>query len=350
MPRLVDVVTSPPREQLEQSEAAAYAWDTFAGQRDDLNRLMPIFENVGVRTRRICRPLAWYREDHDLGERTAVYTHEATALCTRAARELLERQNLHPGQIDRVIFVNTTGLATPSIDARLINILGLPRNVKRTPMWGLGCAGGVAALAHARDHLVGHPHERVLLFAAELCSLTLLRDDASTANVVATALFADGAAAALISGDETGDGGYDLLDSRSTLYPDSLHMMGWHVVSKGLQVVFDRRIPNVVDAHGAAELDGFLAENQLTRPDVDEYLYHPGGPRVLSAYANAYGLDMERFAWSSQVLRHWGNMSSVTILYVLEHYRRSHPPGRGGYGVVSALGPGFSSETLLLAL
>jgi alkylresorcinol/alkylpyrone synthase len=311
---------------------------------------MPVFESVGIRTRRICQPLTWYRKEHDLGERNAIYTEEATSLCTRAGQELFERCGVRAEQIDRIIYVNTTGLATPSIDARLINTLRLRRDVRRTPIWGLGCAGGAAALAHARDHLVGHPRERVLLFAAEMCSLTLLRDDASNGNVVATALFADGAAAALISGDETGDGGYPILHSRSTLYPDSLRMMGWHVVSKGLQVVFDRRIPKLVDAHAAAELDSFLSDYQLTRQDVTEYLYHPGGPKVLAAYATAYGLSPGRFRWSYEVLRHFGNMSSVTLLYVLERYRRAHPPGRQGYAVCSALGPGFSSELLLLGL
>jgi alkylresorcinol/alkylpyrone synthase len=271
-------------------------------------------------------------------------------LCARAGQAVLDAHGLAPDAIDRVIYVNTTGIATPSIDARLINVLGLRRNIRRTPVWGLGCAGGVAGLGVAYDHLVGHPRERVLLFCAEMCSLTLLRDDATVANVVATALFADGAAVALLAGDQVADDGYDLLASRSFLYPDSLDVMGWNVVSRGLQVVFDRRIPQIVACHARAELEALLGANGLTRDDVCEYLFHPGGPKVLASYAEAFGLPLDRFCWSRQVLRDFGNMSSVTVLYVLERYLRAHRPGRGGYGVISALGPGFSSESLLMRL
>ncbi|MBK6848068.1 MAG: hypothetical protein IPG96_11225 [Proteobacteria bacterium] len=349
-PRLVDVVSAPPEHVVPQAVAAAFARQTFAGRLPQLERLMPIFEHAGIETRRTCQPLDWYQRDHSLAETSAAYIEAATTLCARATRALLERQGLAPDAIDRVIYVNTTGLATPSIDARLINLLGLRANVRRTPIWGLGCAGGVAGLSHAYQHVVGHPRERVLLCCAELCSLTLLRDDATTSNVVATALFADGAGAALISGAETGDRGYELIDSRSTLYPDSLHVMGWNVVSHGLQVVFDRRIPQIVARHACAELDAFLGAHELTRADVTEYLFHPGGPKVLAAYAAAYGVALERFAWSRAVLREFGNMSSVTVLYVLERYLRSQPPGRGGLAVLSALGPGFSSESLLMRL
>ena len=350
MPRLVDVVVAPPEHVVPQAVAAAFARRTFASQIPHLERLMPIFDNAGIETRRTCKPVGWYQDDHSLAETSAAYIEAATTLCARAGRELIERQGLAPHQIDRVIYVNTTGLATPSIDARLINLLGLRANVRRTPIWGLGCAGGVAGLSHAYHHVVGHPRERVLLCCAEMCSLTLLRDDATISNVVATALFADGAAAALISGDDTTDRGYELVDSRSTLYPDSLHVMGWNVVSRGLQVVFDRRIPQIVDRHARGELDAFLAAHALTRADVTEYLFHPGGPKVLAAYAAAYGVELERFSWSRQILREFGNMSSTTALYVLERYMKAHPPGRGGRAVISTLGPGFSSESVLMNL
>lgn len=309
---------------------------------------MPVFENSGIKTRRICRDVGWYQQSHTLGESSEAYIEAATSLCTRACRDALEQASLGPTDIDRIIYVNTTGLATPSIDARLANILGLRRNVRRTPIWGLGCAGGAAGLSHAFEHLRGHPEERVLLVAAEMCSLTLLRDDTSTSNMVASALFADGAAAAILSGDEVGGDGYELIASKSTLYPDSLGVMGWNVVSQGLQVVFDRSIPQIVKSHAKRELDLFLCENGMTADDVQEYLYHPGGPKVLNAYAEAYGLDESRFEWSRATLREYGNMSSVTVLYVLERYMSANPPRHRGHGVISALGPGFSSEMLLM--
>jgi alkylresorcinol/alkylpyrone synthase len=350
MPRLVDIVSAPPEYVVPQPVAAAFARETFGGTIPHLERLMPIFENAGIETRHICQPVEWYQHSHSLAESSAVYIDAATSLCARAGRAILERAGLTPCAIDRIIYINTTGIATPSIDARLTNILGLRQDVRRTPIWGLGCAGGVAGLSHAYDHLVGHPRERVLLVAAEMCSLTLLRDDPSSSNLVATALFGDGAAAALLCGDEVEDRGYPLVASRSTLYPDSLGVMGWNVMSHGLQVVFDRSIPRIVRCHARAELDAFLGAQGLERDAIDEFLFHPGGPKVLGAYAEAYGVDLDRFCWSRGTLREFGNMSSVTVLYVLERYMAEHPPGRGGHAVVSALGPGFASESLLMQL
>lgn len=350
MPHLVDIVIAPPPYVVEQAQATAFARSHFGDALPNIDRLLPLFANTGIKTRRISQPHQWYLVEHDLGERNRAYIENATALCATAGRELLERRGLTPGDIDRIYYINTTGIATPSIDARLINLLGLDRHIRRTPIWGLGCAGGVAGLSVAAHDLVGHPRARALVFAAELCSLTFLRDDCSSSNLVATALFADGAAVALLSGNETGDEGYPVVGSRSTLFPDSLDVMGWSVVSRGLQVVFDQRIPAIIRDHAAAELDGLLEAYHLTRENVLEFLYHPGGPKVLQAYADAYGLSTDRFAWSRGVLTDFGNMSSVTVMYVLAQYMAAHAPGRGGHGVVSALGPGFSSEAFLLEL
>ncbi len=350
MPLLVDVVAEPPPFAVEQARAATFARLRFGRSVPHLERLMPIFANAGIVTRSLCRPPEWYERDHPLDERNAAYIEAATEMCASAARTLLARRGLGPSDIDRIVYVNTTGLATPSIDARLVNVLGLPRHVRRTPVWGLGCAGGVAGLSLAFHDLLGHPRERVLVFAAEMCTLTFLSDDHSTSNLVATALFSDGAAVALLAGDETGDEGYQLLETRSTLYPDSLEIMGWNVLARGLQVVFSQRIPTIIAEHAADDLDALLATRGLDRSSVQEFLYHPGGPKVLHSYAEAYGMSDERFHRSRQVLADHGNMSSVTVLYVLAHYMAEHRPGRPGFGVVSALGPGFSSESVLMKL
>jgi alkylresorcinol/alkylpyrone synthase len=350
MPRLVDVAIAPPEHRVDQALAVDFARTTFGAAFKDLERLLPLFTHAGVATRHFCVPPEWFEREHSFAEKNAVYLEVAPRLCEQAARELFARTGLAPADVDRVLFVNTTGLATPSLDARLINLLGLRREVQRTPLWGLGCAGGAAGLAHAFHHLVGHPRQRVLLFAAELCSLTFLRGDTSKSNLVATALFSDGAAAALLSGDETGDPGFELVDARSVLYPDSLDVMGWHVVEAGLQVVFNRRIPAIVEQHGAAELDALLARSSLARDALAEHLIHPGGQKVLEAYARAYGLPLTAFGYSASVLRDFGNMSSVTVLYVLERYLRAHRPGRAGHALITALGPGFSSESLLMRL
>lgn len=350
MPQLTDVVTASPPYSVDQSTAEEFARTAFAGRLPQLDRLMPIFANTGIRSRRLCQPIDWYRSPQGLDEKNEAYIDSATSLCASAARTLLERNALSPLDIDRVYYINTTGLATPSIDARLINILGLNREVRRIPIWGLGCAGGVAGLSLAAADLRGRPRERALVFAAEMCTLTFMADDHSRSNLVATALFADGAAVALVSGDDTGEAGYPIGTSRSMLFPDSLNVMGWSVVSHGLQVVFDQRIPAIIREHAASELDALLRSAGLTRDDITEFLYHPGGPKVLQAYADAYHADGERFHWSRDVFRDFGNMSSVTVLFVLERYLAAHPPGRGGHAVVSALGPGFSSEAFVLGL
>jgi len=350
MPRLVAVATAPPPHAVPQEQAAAFARQFFAGRLPGVERLLPVFANAGIATRRFVKPPAWFGRPHAFGEKNRDYIAAATELSEQAVRALLARTALEPGDVDAVIFVNTTGLATPTIDARLAGRLGLRPDIRRTPLWGLGCAGGAAGLAHARDHALAHPDQRVLVVACELCGLTFLAEDASRSNFVATALFADGVAAALVAGDATGHEGLALLDARSHLYPDSLEVMGWNVLDGGLQVVFDRRIPRIVARNAAAELDGFLAPHGLQRDDVREFLYHPGGVRVLEAYAEAYGLQPDRFEHSRAVLRDHGNMSSVTVLYVIERYLAQHGPGRGGHGVISALGPGFASESLLVGL
>jgi alkylresorcinol/alkylpyrone synthase len=351
MPKLIDVVTAKPPYRVSQNAAADVVRGHFSGSGLDVERLLQVFGNAGIETRYFCAPPTWLQQPHTLAEKNARYIDAATELCATAGRELLARRDLDPEAIDNIIYVNTTGLATPSIDARLINVLGLRRTVTRTPIWGLGCAGGVSGLSHAIRYLLGHPEGRVLLFAAEMCSLTFLPDDFSLSNFVATALFADGAAVALLSGDDTVEPGYPLLASRSVLYPDSLHLMGWNVVERGLQVVFDQRIPDIILAHGAAELASLLHDNSTSRDDVAEYFYHPGGPKVLAAYAQAYGIEPSAFRWSRDILRECGNMSSATILYVLERYLRAHGPRASrARAVISALGPGFSSESVIMGL
>ena len=349
MSQLVDVVTASPPFVVDQAYATEFARTRFASM-PHIDRLMPLFANTGIKTRRVCRPPEWYGEPHGLDEKNAAYIESATELCAAAGRELLTRHGLSPQDIDRVYYINTTGLATPSIDARLINVLGINRQARRTPIWGLGCAGGVSGLSLAANDLAGRPRERALVFASEMCSLTFMADDFSKSNLVATALFADGAAVALVSGDETGDKGLPILGTRSMLFPDSLDVMGWSVVSRGLQVVFDQRIPDIIREHAAAELDALLQANGMVREDITEFLYHPGGPKVVQAYADAYGMDVERFHWSREVFQDFGNMSSVTVLFVLARYLAAHPPGRGGRAVVSALGPGFSSEAFVMGL
>lgn len=348
MPRLVSVATAVPAHRIGQSVAAAFARAKFAAALPDVERLMPVFTHAGIDTRYFAVPAEWFLEQHDLAERSSIYASEATRLSQQAATAAMEQAGLAPAAIDYVIYVNTTGLATPSIDARLINRLGLRPDVRRTPIWGLGCAGGVAGLSHAYHYALAHPGARILVVAAELCGLTFLPDDMSTANLVATALFADGVAAAIVSGDEHVGPGLEILGTRSRLYPDSLDVMGWTVLQEGLQVVFAQRIPDIVRETAAAEIGDFLAAHGYSIADVDAFLLHPGGTKVLAAYAQALGLAADRLDLSRGVLRDYGNMSSATALFVIERHLQEHGIAQGGLGLVSALGPGFSAESLLL--
>lgn len=350
MPRLVAVGSALPEHRISQADAARFAGELFRGRLPRLDQLLAVFENSGIDQRYFVQPLDWFRGEHGLAEKNRTYIEAATQLSARSALACLEQAGKTISDVDCVLYVNTTGIATPSIDARLINVLGLSHHVRRVPIWGLGCAGGAAGLSHAYHHALGHPKDCILLIATELCGLTFLADDFSKSNLVATALFADGSAAALVVGDEVDVSGHEIVATRSTLYPDSLDVMGWNVLSHGLQVVFDRRIPDLIHANGAAEREEFLASCGVTTSDVKQHLYHPGGAKVLAAYQDVYGLDPSDFRYSHETLRQFGNMSSCTVLHVIEQYLRDAPTDPDGYALISALGPGFSSESLLMEL
>ena len=348
MPYINAIETIVPEHRVDQDTAREFAGRHYGARVPDIDRLLTVFDNAGISTRYFSTPLDWFGAPHSLSERNRLYINNATELCCRAAAGLLKRESLEPSQIDYLIYVNTTGLATPSIDARIINRLRLRSNVRRTPIWGLGCAGGAAGLSHAYHHALGHPGERVLVVAAELCGLTFLADDFSKSNLVASALFAEGAAAVLVTGDNVSEGGVEIIDSRSTFYPDSLDVMGWNVVDRGLQVVFARQIPRIVSDNAREDFEAFLSDNGLSLDDISAFLLHPGGTKVLEAYQRALGLNGDSLSTSRTVLREFGNMSSVTVLFVLERYLFGTGQTKSGNLLVSALGPGFCSETLLL--
>lgn len=350
MPRIREVTTTVPKYRIDQQTAREFARDLFSQSALDIDRLLPLFENAGIETRYFSAPPAWFRTPHSLAEKNEIYVEAATDLAAAAARDLFDRIRVGPRDIDYIIYVNTTGLATPSIDARLVNVLGLRTDVRRTPVWGLGCAGGAAGLSHAYHHLLGHPDQRVLLIATELCGLTFLADDHSRSNLVATALFGEGTAAVLVNGDEIEEPGLKILGTGSRFYPDSLDVMGWSIVSTGLQVVFARRIPDIVEKNAADDFRAFLAQYELDISDIDRFLIHPGGTKVIEAYRSALNLTNGHLDLPREVLREYGNMSSVTVLFVLEKYLRKYGFDNGGHGLVSALGPGFCSESLLLEL
>lgn len=350
MPKIVAIASAVPEFKVDQANASEFARHHFKGRLRDLSRLLPIFTNTGIRTRYFSRPVEWMIQPHSFEERNKAYIQCATDLSAKAALKLIEQNEMSPEDFDYIIYVNTTGLSTPSIDARLINRLDLRRDIHRTPVWGLGCAGGTAGLSHAYRYLLGHPEGKVLLIATELCGLTFLADDYSKSNLVATALFSEGSAAVLLVGDRVSSNGMEIIGTKSTFYPDSLDVMGWNVVSKGLQVIFAQRIPDIVEEYAAEDIDDFLTTHDLSLKDISAFLFHPGGTKVLRAYETALGLTDHELSLSWDILSDYGNISSATVLFVLERYMKQNKQSNGGYGLIAALGPGFCSESMLIKL
>ncbi len=288
-------------------------------------------------------PIDWYMQPHGWMERSALFRENAVELLCRATMACLERARLGLGDIDAVVAVSTTGVATPSLDALVIERLNLPRRVRRLPVFGLGCAGGVIGLSRAVDLARAHPGSRVLYLVVELCALTFRHGDNSKSNVVAAALFGDGAAAALISTE--GDGPiFGAAGEHS--FPDSLEVMGWRVKEDGLGVLFSRDIPALIRNEFQPCLDAFLADNDLAPTDLAGTICHPGGAKVIDALEESFGLAPGAMTLAREVLRDYGNMSAATVLFVLERTLARRRPGRY---LMSALGPGFSAGFQLLA-
>lgn len=349
MPVLAALSTAVPPHRIGQAEARAVAADVFGPHRPDTQRLLAVFDNAGVAHRSFCVPLDWFGQPHTFRQKNDLYIEWSTRLGTRVAEDCLRQAGLQARQVDQILFVSTTGLATPSIDARLLNVLGLPSGVLRTPLWGLGCAGGAAGLAHAYRAALAAPAACILLVIVELCGLTFDSEDHSKANLVATALFGDGAAGVLVAGDEAGLDGPKILAAGSTTWPDSLDVMGWSFDNAGMQVVFARAIPSIVRQRARHDVETFLQRGQLRLTDISHFAVHPGGQKVLAAYEAAFELPPEHLVHAREVLRDYGNMSSATVLFVLQRMLQG-PWSAGEWVLLTALGPGFSAEKVLLHL
>ena len=349
MPKIITVAPVVPPYKLTQTQIREFIATHFSASGLPVERLLEVFANSGIEERYFTVPIDWYRHDRAFLEKNAEYIRASSELGERASRQCLGLAGCNPEEIDYLVFVSTTGMATPSIDARLINLLNLRSSIHRTPIWGLGCAGGAAGLAHAYHYLLGHPKARVLLVAVELCGLTFQQNDFTKSNFVATALFGDGAAAVLLGGDEVEADGAEIVDTHSTFWPDSIDVMGWNFLNSGMQVVFSRSIPRIVEEKAKANFDEFLERHSLKLTDIDHFILHPGGTKVIEAYESSLNLTNGKLDICRDMLRRYGNMSSVSVLFVLaEHLKRYK--GSGETGLVSALGPGFCAENLLVRL
>jgi alkylresorcinol/alkylpyrone synthase len=352
MPQIAAIATAVPPHVLRQEQAREFAASYFRDRRRDVSRLLPVFDHAGIETRYISMPPEWFLTPHTFSEKNDRYIEESTRLGADVLRSCSEQSRIGLEQITHLIYVSTTGLATPSIDSRLLNVLGLSPNVVRTPVWGLGCAGGAAGLALAHRLALGDPDAVIALVCVELCSLTFHFEDFSKSNFIATALFGDGAAGVLVVGDRRAlsrpSSGPKIHAVGTTTWPDSLDVMGWNFDAVGMQVVFSQAIPQVVREKVHGNTFEFLAKEGLGFADIGHWVVHPGGAKVIEAYEAALPLPPCAMTHSRGVLQEFGNMSSPTVLFVFERLLRLSPPSAGDWGLLSALGPGFSSDNLLL--
>ncbi len=345
-----------PEHRYPQAEITASFTDTMLQGKVDRRVVERFHRNAGVDTRHTALPLEAYGELRDFGESNDAFIKEGTALGARAVVDALKAADLAPSDVDLIISATVTGIAVPSLDARVAAVIGLRPDVKRMPLVGLGCVAGAAGVARLHDYLLGHPDEVAVLMSVELCSLTLQRDDVSIPNLVGSGLFGDGAAAVVAAGSRRAaqllqpEGGVrlEVLDSRSHLYPDSERTMGWDVGAGGLKIVLDAAVPDLVRHYVGDDVDAFLASHAMTRDDLEFFVAHPGGPKVLEAMQDTLGVEREALAVTWDSLAKIGNLSSASVLHVLADTLADRPPRPGSYGLMLAMGPGFCSELVLL--
>lgn len=351
------VETAVPPYIVTREEAKEVARQLFASSFRDLDRLLPVFDHAAIEKRHFCVPLEWFTTPKSFQEKNETYQKAAVELGTKAAAAALDKAQIQAQEVDAIFFVSSTGIATPSLDVPIAQALSLREDVKRMPLFGLGCAGGASGLARASDYIKAHPEDIALLIAVELCGLTFVHGDHSKSNLIGTALFSDGAAAALIIGEErianTGLNlhGPRIVGSKSQLWPNSEAVMGWDVRDEGLSVIFSRDIPSLVRREMADQVSQLLDDYQITRHELSAFIAHPGGAKVLEAYQTALSIPESWLDAAREVLSSYGNMSSPSVLFVLKKMLEQMPKTlstTAKYGILAALGPGFSCEQVLL--
>jgi alkylresorcinol/alkylpyrone synthase len=303
---------------------------------------------AGVDGRYLARPLADYYEMKTFGDFNRAWVEVADQLGGTALCRAVSQAGITRGEIGALFFVSVTGVASPSIDAILVDRLKLSPQTKRIPIFGLGCVAGAAGIARAADYVKAYPDQVAALVSVELCSLTIQREDLTIANLVSSGLFGDGAAAVLVAGDDFEQPGPEIVATRSTFYPGTQDVMGWKISEKGFEIVLSPEVPKVIREHLGPDVDALLAEHDLTRGDIGAWIMHTGGPRVMEAMQDSLGLEAADLAVSWECLRKTGNLSSASVLCVLEQFMTKKRPAEGTWSILAAMGPGFCSELLLL--
>ncbi|WP_022727027.1 type III polyketide synthase [Fodinicurvata sediminis] len=340
---LIGLGTALPQHRLLQSDAFTLARDIFENRFPDFDRFSPVFANAGIDSRPIAMPLDWYLESHGWDERNAAYVNVASQLFAQAASNALAAADITAADVDAIITVSSTGISTPTLEAQVAVELGFRPDVLRIPVFGLGCAGGLSGLSLGVQLARANPGGCILVVAVELCTLSFRKDTLTKANIVATALFSDGAAAAVLT-EARPDDRHIVGSGCHYTWPETLHIMGWDVTSEGLEVVFDRDIPSFVRNQFSYVLHNSLDRLSLTRQDIARFGFHPGGMKVLKALEAALSIEPGSLDLERDVLRDHGNMSAPTVLFVLD--RLLAKPSSAGLNLMSALGPGFSAVTV----
>ncbi|MGZ5870927.1 MAG: type III polyketide synthase [Bradyrhizobium sp.] len=340
---LVSLATSVPPYTFLQKDVLAAAWDILGSRFPDFERFSSIFTNTGIIKRHGVKPFDWYLEPRGWPERTEAFLEGAEALFVDVAAKALAEADLKAADIDTVVTVSSTGIATPSLDARVHRRMGFRSDVSRVPVFGLGCAGGASGLSIGSRLAQARPGANVLLVTIELCSLALRLDELTKANIIATSLFGDGAAAIVL---RAGDGGATQIEHTGEhLWPDTLDVMGWNVDPLGFGVILRRTIPEFVTTELKPALTQILKRMGLSIADIDKFICHPGGAKVINAIETALALDQGALEHERQVIADYGNMSSPTVLFILERARAKGLPSRS---LLTALGPGFTASCVSL--
>lgn len=345
--KIAGVASAFPSHVYQQKQITDALAEHWGDRLDDPELLRRIHCRAGVDVRHLAFSLEQYGQFNTWGESNRAWLRVSEELGTKAIDAVLERSGFMRSDIDALYTVSVTGIASPSLDARLANAMGLRSDLKRTPIFGLGCVGGAVGLVRAADYLRAFPGQVAVLLSVEVCSLTIQLDDRSIANIIASGLFADGAVAALLSARGAAKGP-EIIHTKSVFYPETEDMMGWDISEKGFRVILSPKLPNLIKSHFAADVDSFLNEHGISRAEVGSWVIHPGGPRILEAVETSLGLREMELEASWECLSHCGNLSSGSVLKVLEDVIARRRPRPGTLGVIAAMGPGFCAELLLV--
>jgi alkylresorcinol/alkylpyrone synthase len=347
--RIASVASAFPEHYHKQGDLVEALKNYWRGRLASPGILDRLDESMKVDGRYTVRPLSFYETGMETwGEANDVWIEHALDLGEKSLCRALARAGIEPRDLSAIFVTSVTGIAAPSIDARLVNRMGLSENIKRIPIFGLGCVAGAAGISRCADYVRAYPDQAAALLSVELCSLTLQRDDLTMAHMISAMLFGDGAAATVVVGSERKSNGPEILATKSILYRNTERVMGWDISEKGFHIVLSPEVPATVTNHLGQDVDIFLGEHGLKRSDIKSWIMHTGGPKVLEATGEALGITAKDLAASWECLRKVGNISSTSVLLVLEDVYTHRRPPAGSYSILAAMGPGFCSELVLL--